>query len=134
MGGFDALDLVAGRHADVGHDRIRVQPVDGLAKLAAVLDRGDHLDLPRGFQQTPGPLPDEIVIVGNDDADHRWLVSMGRRAVSTVPPPGRVSIATEPANAANRSLRPARPFCLMVVGSNPTPSSPTLRDNSPFLR
>ena len=66
-------------HEDVGQ-----QPLDQRQGLLAVGRLADHLDVPRPLQEGADALADQVMIVGDDDADHGAL-QVGIRATRRVP-------------------------------------------------
>ncbi len=67
------LDAVHPGHADVHQDHVGVQQPCLVKRLAAVggLPRDSQVRL--GFKQHPQSLADEVLIVGDQDADHDTL-------------------------------------------------------------
>jgi hypothetical protein len=68
LGRFDALGLVTGRHPDVGQDGVGFQLSDRDEQFAGVPDAGQHVDLAGVLEQPPGALADEVVVLGDHDA------------------------------------------------------------------
>jgi hypothetical protein len=51
-------------------------------RLAAVGGLADHLEVGLGVQDHPEPGPHQRLVVGDQDPDHRWPLSSGRRAAT----------------------------------------------------
>ena len=60
-----------GRHADVGQNDIGLLHLDCLEERGEVRTCGGELDVRLGLEQAPDAFPDEISVLGQDDADHR---------------------------------------------------------------
>src|SRR5579862_292963 len=120
------LDPVESGHADVHQDDVRVQSARLGQCLASVPGLARHAEIWFGFQQHPQALADQVLVVGDQDADHVGS-PIGRRAVTVNPPPGRGSARSSPPNTATRSRMPASPWPPVSAGGTgfPGPSSVT---------
>jgi hypothetical protein len=67
-----------------------------------------HDGEPGGLEDQPEPGPDELLVVGDEDAQGTGHVS-GNRAVTVKPPSGAGPRVREPPQEATRSAIPARP-------------------------
>jgi len=66
----DGLHPVQVRHGDVEHEDVGEEPLDQREGLRAVGCLPHHLDVAGLLQEGADPLADQVVIVGDDDADH----------------------------------------------------------------
>jgi hypothetical protein len=103
------LDAVHLGHAHVHQDHVGVQ-APGLGQcLAAVAGLAGDGQVGLGFQQHPQALADEVLVIGDQDADHGSPSPSGSRARTANPPPGRGPACSSPPNIATRSRIPASP-------------------------
>ena len=126
VGRGDAVEVVVGRHPDVGDDDVGAVGVDRRAQRVGVADGVDDVDLAGLDEQPAGALADEVVVLGKDDGDHVLapLVTAGRWQRTTVPPAGPAATSMVPPMAATRSPMLVRPLPRRWP-SIPTPSSTT---------
>jgi hypothetical protein len=64
---IDALHVVARRHPDVRDDGVRQQAIDCVDELLRRTDCGHDLDRAGVFEQSPGALPNQVVVLRDDD-------------------------------------------------------------------
>ena len=83
------LDAVQARHADVHQHDVRVKLPGRSNGFEAVLGLADHLKLRVGVKDKAEATPDERLVVGYQDTDHRPLARSGRRASTAKPPSAR---------------------------------------------
>src|SRR5262249_45020263 len=103
------LDPVESGHADVHQDDVGGQGACLCQCLAAVARLAGDAQIWLGFQQHPQALPDQVLVVGDQDADHDGSPT-GSRAQTVNPPPGRGPARRSPPNTATRSRMPASPW------------------------
>src|SRR5262249_34064703 len=124
--------------AYVGQDRLWPVPAHRVEQLGCRADGGQHGHLARVLEQPPGPLTDQVVVVGDDDPYRAhppspgWPGPSGTSARSLVPPPRALSIVSAPFTIAILSARPARPRPRGAAGSKPHPSSLTSTARDPL--
>ena len=63
FGGIDPFPLKVGRHADVGHDHLRCQPLGAGDEAVVVAGHPDHLQVRGGPDQGADALPDDQVVI-----------------------------------------------------------------------
>ena len=97
------------RHGDVEHEDVGEEPLDQFEGLRAVSCLPDHLDIAGSLQEGAEPLADQVVIVGDDDADHDGPFQ-GTRATRRVPRPGWDVMSSRPFNKSSRSRIPMSPI------------------------
>src|SRR5688572_23010780 len=125
------LDAADAGHLQVHQDDVRSKALDALNGLFAVSGLADDLDARFALEEGAQPLPDDGVIVHEEDAN-RPVGIVGHRRASTrtlVPWPGALSIWRVPPSRSTRSRMPSRPKPppFRSDGSKPTPSSATSR-------
>jgi hypothetical protein len=76
-GGFDAVEV---GHADVHQHDVRQHPADGVDRLVAVRSLAYDVDVGLGGEDYPEAGADELLVVGDEDADHGASRFSGRRA------------------------------------------------------
>src|SRR5690606_38040259 len=96
----------------VGHPDVHEQPVGLLTarecdRIAARGRLTDHEQVGLRLEQAAEARPDELLIVGNRDADHAGLLSMGNSAVTRKPP--SVAVWNTPPSCWTRSRMPSKP-------------------------
>src|SRR5262249_12971560 len=114
---------------NVHHHDVGLQLADERDRGAAVVRFAHHLEVVFGVEQEAEPGADQLLVVGEDDADHRLATTSAlRRGASTQkPPPTRGPAVSTPPTVAARSRMPASPCPGVPVGpvAAPSPSSVT---------
>ena len=102
------LDAVESGHADVHQDDVRVQAACLCECLAAVAGFARDAEIWFGFHQHAQALADQVLVVGDQHADHGGS-PIGSQAQTVNPPPGRGPARRSPPNSATRSRMPVNP-------------------------
>src|SRR4029079_8275611 len=89
----------------------------------AVVRLSDHLEIVLGVEQEAKSGPNQLLVVGEDDADHRLATTsaVGRWASTWKPPPTRGPAVSTPPTVAARSRMPARPWPAPSAGAGAAP-------------
>ena len=80
LGGPDAFVGPRRRHPDVGQDGVRCVLLDGREELVERCGGPDDVDVARVGEERDRPLPDQVVILREDDAQHARIVHGGLAA------------------------------------------------------
>ena len=80
------LDPVNYRHPHIHEHDVRIDTSRRGKRLAAVADLPRHAEIRLGLEQHPKALSDQVLIVGDQDADHVYPPSPARR-----PPSGSIA-------------------------------------------
>src|SRR4029453_16873595 len=96
------------RHPDVHQDHVRLRLAGGEDRREAVRGLADDLEARLGLEDHPEARAYERLVVGDQDLRHA-LLSSGRWALTTKPPPFRGPDSSEPPTSDTRSRSPAGP-------------------------
>ena len=77
LSGPDAFVGPRRRHPDVGQDGVRCVLLDGREELVEGCGGPDDVDVTGVGEQRDRPLPDQVVILGEDHAQHARIVHGG---------------------------------------------------------
>ena len=112
------LQAIDTRHADVHQHDVGTLPAHELQRRRAVAGLADDLDIVLDVEQHPKPGAHELLVVGDDDADHARL---GHETDTANPPPGRGPIVLRPPVVVARSRMPCRPRPPLLAAATPRP-------------
>src|SRR6266508_5550517 len=142
---MDCLDAPQVGHRDIEHDKVRGQSLQEPEELQAIIRLPDHFQATHSFEDPPQTLPEQDVIIGEDNAvrRHHRLPPFGTDTplgteiprVIRVPFPCSLHTLSDPPNIRARSSIVASPkplpeasFVTASFTSKPLPSSSTTKD------
>src|SRR5439155_535350 len=108
------VESVQQRHRKVEDRHIRMKVAGQPDGLVAVGRFGNHFEA-LALQKRPEPLPDDYVVVGEEDSRWHAIPFSGTRILSVVPLPGLELIESVPPRLAARSLMPISPSPSLCV-------------------
>src|SRR5205814_3916718 len=132
---LDQLHPALAGHRQIEQEDIEIELTDALHHLMAIPRLAHDVEVDRCLEQLAQSLPDDGVIVGDDDPDHGAGPSpQGSRSSTWVPRPCELETLASPPRSDARSRSPRRPNEFGFRASSdekPMPSSRTLTDKWP---
>src|SRR6185436_12254886 len=103
------LEAVQVRHADVQDDDVGTQPLRLVARFAPVDGLADELPALLRLEQRAQALADDLVVVGDEDADRLRLHGASGNETLMVAPRSPESTSSEPPSWRTRARMPGNP-------------------------
>src|SRR3954464_8941238 len=122
---LEYLDAVLFRHPEIEQHHVRLFTADRSEAVVPIGRLRDYRHVAGEFEQRAHALPDQVLIVDEDDADHA-RGGRGMIARTSNPASGPGAASTRPPNCSKRSRIPRNPFPIVNVFA-PRPSSRACR-------